>query len=101
MNVLALKLTTNEDVMGEIESESETEYVVLNPLSIAVVPTPQGQPNIGFVPFPIHSEQKVDRTICIAKKNVVYSYEPAQNYVENYKRIFGSGIITPQKQLII
>jgi hypothetical protein len=101
MNVLALKLITNEDVIGDIESESETEYVILNPLSIAVVPTAQGQPNIGFVPFPIHSEQKMDRTICIAKKNVVYSYEPAQSYVENYNRIFGYGIITPQKQLII
>jgi hypothetical protein len=101
MNVLALKLITGEDLLGEIESESETEFVVLNPVGIAVVRGPDGKPNVGFTPFPIHSMEKKDKTIAFSKKNVVYSYEPAEDFVTNYKQIFGAGIILPPvKQFI-
>jgi hypothetical protein len=101
MKILAFKLITGEDVLGEIESESETEFVLENPVGIAVVRGKDGTPNIGFSPFPIHAEQKSGATIAISKKNVVYSYVPAQDFVDNYNQIFGSGIIVPpQKSLI-
>jgi len=101
MNILAFKLITGEDFLGEIESESETEFVVINPVGIAVVRGKDGQPNIGFSPFPIHAEQKSGATIAIAKKNVVYSYTPAEDFIRNYDQIFGAGIIVPpQKSLI-
>lgn len=101
MKILAFKLITGEDILGEIESESETEFVLENPVGIAVVRGKDGNPNIGFSPFPIHAEQKSGATIAISKKNVVYSYVPAQDFVDNYNQIFGSGIIVPpQKSLI-
>ena len=101
MKILAFKLITGEDVLGEVESESETEFVLVNPVGIAVVRGKDGNPNIGFSPFPIHSEQKTDATIAIAKKNVVYSYSPAEDFIRNYNQIFGAGIIVPpQKSLI-
>jgi len=101
MKILAFKLITGEDVLGEIESESETEFVLENPVGIAVVRGKDGTPSIGFSPFPIHAEQKSGATIAISKKNVVYSYVPAQDFVDNYNQIFGSGIIVPpQKSLI-
>jgi hypothetical protein len=101
MKILAFKLITGEDVLGEVESESETEFVLENPVGIAVVRGKDGNPNIGFSPFPIHAEQKSGATIAISKKNVVYSYVPAQDFVDNYNQIFGSGIIVPpQKSLI-
>jgi len=101
MKILAFKLVTGEDFLGEIESESETEFVVVNPVGIAVVRGKDGQPSVGFSPFPIHSEQKSGATIAIAKKNVVYSYIPAEDFITNYNQIFGSGLIVPpQKQLI-
>jgi hypothetical protein len=101
MKIIAFKLITGEDVLGEVESESETEFVLENPVGIAVVRGKDGNPNIGFSPFPIHAEQKSGATIAISKKNVVYSYVPAQDFVDNYNQIFGSGIIVPpQKSLI-
>lgn len=101
MEVIALKLVTNEDVLGEIESQSETEFVILNPVGIAIVRGKDGQPNVGFTPFPIHAEQKTDATVAINKKNVVYSYTPAEDFVNNYKQIFGSGIVVPPTKQII
>jgi len=101
MKIIAFKLITGEDVLGEVESESEIEFVLENPVGIAVVRGKDGTPNIGFSPFPIHAEQKSGATIAISKKNVVYSYVPAQDFVDNYNQIFGSGIIVPpQKSLI-
>jgi len=101
MDIKILKLNTGEEVLGEIESESETEFVLCNPVGIAIVRGPDGNPNVGFAPFPIHAEQKKGSTIALAKKNVVYSYVPAQDFINNYNQIFGSGIvIPPTKQLI-
>lgn len=100
MKILALKLITNEEVLGEIECESETEFVLVNPVGIAVVRGQDGMPNVGFAPFPIHSEQKKGSTIALAKKHVIYSYVPAEDFINNYNQIFGTGIILPKKQLI-
>jgi len=56
---------------------------------------------VGFSPFPLHVEQKTRTTIALAKKHVVYSYVPAEDFVNNYNQIFGSGIVLPSKQLIV
>lgn len=100
MEILALKLITGEDILSEVESQSETEYVLVNPVGIAIVRGKDGNPNVGFAPFPIHAEQKTGATVVISKRNVVYSYEPAQDFINNYNQIFGSGIVVPNKQII-
>ena len=100
MEILALKLVTGEDILGEVESQSEIEFVLVNPVGIAIVRGKDGQPNVGFAPFPIHAEQKTGATVAIAKRNVVYYYEPAQDFINNYNQIFGSGIVVPNKQII-
>ena len=101
MNVLVLKLITNEEVLGEIESQSETEFVLINPVGVAIVRGKDGQPNVGFSPFPLHAEQKTGATIAFAKKHVVYSYVPAEDFIKNYNQIFGTGLIVPPTPKII
>ena len=100
MKVLALKLITGEEVLGEIESESETEFVLENLVGISIIRGQDGSPNVGFTPFPLHSEQKKGNTLALAKKNVVYCYVPAEDFINNYNSIFGSGIVLPTKKLI-
>jgi hypothetical protein len=101
MEIIVLKLITGEDVLGEVQTESETEYVIENPVGIAVVRGRDGQPNVGFAPFPIHAPQTKGSTITLAKKNVVYYYVPADDFIENYKQVFGSGIVLPTPKQII
>jgi hypothetical protein len=101
MNILAMKLVTGEDVLGEIESESETEYVLVNPVGITVVRGKDGGPSIGFSPFPLHAEQASGMTVALAKRNIVYSYVPAEDFIKNYDQIFGSGIIVPPTKKLI
>ena len=102
MDIIAMKLITGEEILGELESQSETEYVLVNPVGIAVVRGQNGQPSVGFAPFPLHAEQKTGATIALAKKNIVYSYTPAEDFITNYNQVFGSGIVVPpEKKLIV
>ena len=101
MKIYAIKLVTGEELIGEVEMETEVKMVIKNPLGIAIVRGKDGQPNVGFAPFPLHTEQKSGSTIAIAKKNVVYYYVPAEDFISNYNQIFGAGIILPGQQQII
>jgi hypothetical protein len=102
MVIIVLKLITGEEVLGEVQSQSETEWVLENPVGIAVVRGQNGQPNVGFAPFPIHAPQKPGSIVVLAKKHVIYSYVPAEDFITNYNQIFGSGIVLPPtKQLIV
>jgi hypothetical protein len=99
MKVLALKLITGEDILGELESEDETHYVIINAVAITVVPSEDRRygPNIGLTPFPPFSEQTKGSTFAFTKKHVIYSYEPAEDFITNYNKVFGSGIIVPKR----
>jgi hypothetical protein len=95
-----VKLVTNEEILAEIEY-GEYEIILHNPVKIAIVPGQNGQPNIGFAPFPTHAEQQKTSQYTILKKHVVYQYVPAQEYINNYNQIFGSGIVIPPTKSII
>lgn len=101
-NIKILKFINNEEILAEIESEDDTHYVLVNTVSVAIVRGPDGRPNVGFAPFPLHAVQTPGSTppIVVAKKHVLYYYEPAEDFLNNYNQIFGAGIVIPNKQII-
>ena len=99
MDIIAIKLITGEDVLGENVSAEAGRIRIKNPVGIAIVRGAEGQ-SVGFSPFPIHGTQKMDAEFDFPQDHVVYSYEPAEDYCKNYDGIFGSGIILPNKKLI-
>ena len=103
MDIIALKLVTGEDVLGELVAGSldATEFVLENPVGIAVVRGRDGTPNVGLSPFPLHGEQEKGKTISIAKKHVVYYYAPAEDFITHYKQVFGAGIVVPTPKTLI
>lgn len=100
MDIRILKLTTGEEILGEIVSDTAI-IRIKNPVGIAVVRDKSGMPNVGFAPFPLHAESKSGLTVDIDRHHVVYSYEPAEDFVTNYNQIFGTGIILPKQKSII
>ena len=104
MKIIALKLVTGEEILGElvgIVTEDENKsYRLKNPVGISIVRGQDGRPNVGFAPFPLHSEDKTGKEIDIDTRHVVYSYDPAEDFKSNYDQIFGSGIVLPNKTLI-
>jgi hypothetical protein len=99
-NIQIIRLINNEEIMADI-TEDDTHYRLTNPVRLAIMQGPDGKPSVGFAPFPTHAEQKKDYEISIAKKHVMYQYDPMQDYINNYNQIFGAGIVLPPaKQLI-
>jgi hypothetical protein len=95
--IYILKLTSDEDIIGEVLDENDFYANIKNPVKIAVA-LQKGQPSVGFQPFPIFSDEQ-EKVFPIAKLSIVYSYRANQEFVENYKQIF-SGLIMPNKQII-
>ena len=100
MEILTAKLITHEEILGEVV-RTPTSITFKNPVAISIIRGKDGTPNVGFSPFPLHAEQKSGFTIDIDKRNIVYSYEPAEDFKSNYNQLFGSGIILPKQQNII
>ena len=102
MEIVALKLVTGEDILGELIANSpETGIRLKNPVGIAVVRGKDGGTNIGFSPFPIHSEPQTDLVVGFEYIHIVYSYVPAADFIKNYNSIFGAGIIVPENKIVL
>lgn len=101
MEIVALRLVTHEEVLGEVVERGPDYITVKNPVGISVVRGKDGMPNVGFSPFPLHAEQKSGTTVTIKTSHIVYDYEPAEDFKTNYDQLFGAGIILPKQQSII
>ena len=100
MDIRVLKLVTGEEILAEITDSDANFYHIKNPVAIAVVRGKDGQPNVGFAPFPLHAEPKSGSEYNILKDHVVLEYQAAQEYTQQYDTIFGSGIVVPKQQII-
>ena len=100
MTIQILKLITGEDVLGDSEIQSE-QWQVTNPVAIQIVRGKDGGPNVGLAPFPLHAPQVKDAKIAIPVSSIVYSYVPAEDFINNYNQIFGVGIVLPKTPQII
>jgi hypothetical protein len=101
MNITLIKLVTGEEVLGE-DVSNELGFIKLkNPVKVATVRGQDGNPNIGFAPFPTFSDEQKDKTVAFLREHVVYYYEPAEDFRKNYDSIFGLGLILPGQQQII
>ena len=94
MNIKVFKLTTGEEIIAEVVSESDSRVSVKSALSIVLQPSQQGI-SYGFVPWGNLVEE--DKTLPTA--NIIYSGKPKDDLLNNYNSIFG-GIMVAPKQLI-
>lgn len=95
--IYILKLTSDEDIIGEILEDNDFYISIKNPIRIAIA-LQKGQPSVGFQPFPMFSDEQ-EKIFPIAKLSVVYSYKANKEFVDGYKQVF-SGLIMPNKQII-
>lgn len=99
-NIKGIKLVTGEEVISKVANLPDGRLALENPVQLRVVP-PQiagSQPSMGFVPFPAFGVQ--NEKIFVEPLHIVYTYTPDEQIVANYNQMFGSGIITPSKQII-
>ena len=96
MAVKLLRLKSGEDIVGEVVKENQELIIISNPAILMPVshsPGRQDQIQIGlapWIPFSVEKEFKLPRDW------VLLTTIPAQDIVNNYNQIFGSGIVVPQ-----
>ena len=94
MAVKLMRLKSGEDVVGEIVSENSEIIKVKNPAMIMPMSDGKGnQVQVGLAPWMPFSEA---REFDLPREWVLLTTEPAQEIVNNYNQVFGSGIVVPQ-----
>jgi len=88
MMIKIFKLITGEELITEVTSSSDSEYQLENPASIVVKQTSTGM-GVALAPFLAYSSGKVH----LAKHAVAVEGEADDQLVNEYNRIFGSGIV--------
>ena len=95
MNVKLLRITTGEEVVAELLSETEETITVQN--GLVVLPTNTG---VGFAPWATVIS-KENPEITMSKRHVVYVAEVQEDVCKKYNEMFGSKLITPDKKKLI
>jgi len=96
INVKLFRITTGEEVVAELISETENEVTVQN--GLVVLPTNTG---VGFAPWAtVISKENPELTV--SKKHIVYVAEVQDDVAQKYNEMFGSKLVTPTpKKLIV
>ena len=93
-----LKLSTGEEVVGNITERSGDLISIENPCVLGIAMGPNGKASLQMQPMLIFSEQKV---VELQLNHVIYNISVAQEIQNRYNEIYGSGIVMPKKQSII
>jgi len=95
IDVKLLRITTGEEVVAELLSETEDTITVQN--GLVVLPTNTG---VGFAPWATVIS-KEEPEIIMSKRHVVYVAEVQEDVAKKYNEMFGSKLITPDKKKLI
>jgi hypothetical protein len=94
--VKVYKLTTGEEVIGDVVNDSDSSLELKNPAQIILQRTENGM-GLAIAPFMPYSSENVT----LYRIAIVSECEPDINLVNEYNKIFGSGIqIAPASALI-
>lgn len=91
MMIRVLKLTTGEELVGEVTVTDENTHLK-NPCIVQLVPSRANpeQPMMAMVPYAITVD---GHKIQIKNSHIVWSGEPVKEVYNQYNSMFGSGII--------
>ena len=97
-NLRILKLSTGEEIVGDIVEETADKYRVENPCVLAIGMNSAGKAALQMQPLLIFSEQKV---VEFNPNHIIYNVSVAQEIKNKYNEIYGSGIVVPPQSKII
>ncbi len=95
MNVKLFRITTGEEVVAELVSETDTTVTMKN--GLVVLPTGQ---QVGFAPWATVID-KDQPEITVNRTHIVYIAELDESIEAKYNQIYGSKLVTPDKKKLI
>lgn len=97
-NLKILRLSTGEEIIGEVLEQNVTKVLIKNPVLIVVMPSKSDpkNPSVGFAPFMQWSE---DKSLTLNANHVITIATPINEFVNQYNGMFG-GIVVPNSKII-
>jgi len=97
-NLRILKLTTGEEIVGDLVEETPEKYRMENPCVLGIAMASNGKASLQMQPMLLFSEQKV---VELKNSHVLYNVTVAHEIKNKYNEVYGSGIVVPPQQSII
>ena len=90
MNIKVIKLITSEELIGEWNQENNS---ITNP----VVMIPVSKDQVGFQPWvPLAKEEE----IILKEEHIMVVLTPDTKLQNEYNRVYGSGLVLPNEELV-
>jgi hypothetical protein len=100
-NVIAIKLTSGDDVITKFIEETETFFLLENPAYLAIQQTEDGRSGVSIAPF---APTSVDGKVKMYKAGISATWEVDDKLSSEYEKIFFPGKIqlvnTPGKLIL-
>jgi hypothetical protein len=92
MTIKCVRLSTGEDIIGDVSDAftADDPVIIKNPAQIVVRQTETGGVGAAFAPFAPFAK---DNTVKFYSRAIIGEIEIDINLVNEYNRIFGSGIV--------
>ena len=90
MNVKIIRLVSTEELIGDWDEETKT---VTNP----VVMIPVAKDQLGFQPWIPYAEEE---EVPLKEEHIVVVLTPDKKLQNEYNRMYGSGLIVPDENII-
>ena len=89
-DIMCYQLMNGQDIMGTA-FEAGTTIIMKEPAAIHLVPAKSGGNQFGIALMPFVPYADLNR-ITIQKDKIVLSFAPTDELLNNYSKLFGSGI---------
>ena len=90
MNEKLVTLKTNHTILAQVDCNDKNQVLLKEPVVVIVQTTPQG-PMAGFSPYLDYAEE-FNTGIAISMDNILCITTPSRALVNEYNKLFGSGI---------
>ena len=95
IDVKLFRITTGEEVVAELVSETTDTVIVRN--GLVVLPTNNG---VGFAPWATVIDND-NPEIELSWKHIIYKVPVQEDVAKKYNEMFGSKLITPDKKKLV
>lgn len=89
-DITCIRFIGGEEIIGGVVTSDDTTYTVRDPAGIHMIPNQTtGQMQLGLLPWLPYSDQ---REFVVMKDKIITVHKPSVDILNNYNRLFGSGI---------
>lgn len=97
-NLKLVRLSTGEELIGEVLSSEPSGFVIKNPVRVIMVPSKADpkNPSVAFAPY---FEWSKDKEFTINPNHIIVMATPIEEFVNQYNGMYG-GLVVPPTKLI-